>query len=84
MFGPAQRTVALAADWWPAPFPSRGKRHLHLVGVFIHWDAADDQKIHDFNYQAVKESIQRAVAGQPSPQEVVQKRNTVKHPFSPK
>jgi 5,6,7,8-tetrahydromethanopterin hydro-lyase len=52
--------------------------------VFIHWDAADDQKIHDFNYQAVKESIQRAVAGQPSPQDVVQKRNTVKHPFSPK
>jgi 5,6,7,8-tetrahydromethanopterin hydro-lyase len=54
------------------------------VGVFIHWDATDDQKIHDFNYQAVKESIQRAVAGQPSPQDVVQKRNTVKHPFSPK
>ena len=33
------------------------------VGVFIHWHAEDDKKIQDYNYQAVKESIQRAVAG---------------------
>ena len=25
------------------------------VGVFIHWEAADDAKIQDFNYRAVKE-----------------------------
>src|SRR4030095_14270417 len=29
-----------------------------LVGVFIHWEAADDKKIYDYNYQATKESIQ--------------------------
>jgi 5,6,7,8-tetrahydromethanopterin hydro-lyase len=87
MFGPAQHAVALAVADCVADgtIPIEEANDVFIcVGVFIHWDAADDQKIHDFNYQAVKESIQRAVAGQPSPQEVVQKRNTVKHPFSPK
>ena len=28
-----------------------------MVGVFIHWEAADDKKIYDYNYQATKESI---------------------------
>ena len=34
-----------------------------LVGVFIHWEATDDKKIFDYNYQATKESIARALAG---------------------
>ena len=51
------------------------------VGVFIHWEAADDKKIQQFNYQATKESIQRAVAGTPSAKEVVAKKSSVKHPF---
>ena len=53
------------------------------VGVFIHWEAADDKKIHDFNYRAVKESIKRAVNGKPTPAEVVAQRDAAKHPFSP-
>jgi formaldehyde-activating enzyme len=36
------------------------------VGVFIHWEAADDAKIQDYNYRAVKESIARAIAGKPT------------------
>ena len=24
------------------------------VGVFIHWEAADDKKIQDYNYQATR------------------------------
>ena len=32
-----------------------------MVGVFIHWEAADDKKIYDYNYQATKESIARAL-----------------------
>jgi 5,6,7,8-tetrahydromethanopterin hydro-lyase len=51
------------------------------VGVFIHWEASDDKKIQDFNYRAVKESIARAVSGQPTAAEVVAKRDSVKHPF---
>jgi len=87
MFGPAQAAVARAVADCVAEgtIPQDEANDVFVcVGVFIHWDAADDQKIYDFNLQAVKESVQRAVAGTPTPQEVVQKRNSVKHPFSPK
>jgi len=55
-----------------------------MVGVFIHWDASDDTKIYDYNYQATKESIQRALAGKPTVSEVIAGSKTSKHPFSPK
>jgi 5,6,7,8-tetrahydromethanopterin hydro-lyase len=87
MFGPAQAAVARAVADCVAEgiIPADEANDVFVcVGVFIHWDAADDQKIYDYNHQAVKESIQRAVAGTPTAQEVVQKRNSVKHPFSPK
>ncbi|MFZ0205186.1 MAG: formaldehyde-activating enzyme, partial [Roseiarcus sp.] len=44
--------------------------------------ASDDKKIQDFNYRAVKESIARAVSGQPTAAEVVSKRATAAHPFA--
>ena len=53
-----------------------------MVGVFIHWDAADDQKIFDYNYQAVRESIQRALAGEPKVDDVIARARTAKHPFA--
>ncbi|SAL01386.1 Formaldehyde-activating enzyme [Caballeronia pedi] len=86
MFGPAQRAVAMAvADSVESGvIPADEADDLFIcVGVFIHWEADDDQKIHDFNYQATKESIARAVAGEPSAQEVVSKKGTMSHPFSP-
>src|SRR5829696_5896131 len=55
-FGPAQRAVALAV----------AEDLFISVGVFIHWDASDDSKIQEYNYQATKLSIERAIAGQPS------------------
>jgi hypothetical protein len=55
-----------------------------LVGVFIHWQAEDNTKIYDFNYQATKESIQRALANKPSVDEVLAGAKTAQHPFSPK
>ena len=86
MFGPAQHAVAkaVADSVADGTIPAAEADDLFIcVGVFIHWDAADDKKIHDFNYRATKESIARAVSGQPTPAEVVSKRETVKHPFSP-
>jgi len=53
-----------------------------LVGVFIHWDAKDNQKIYDFNYQATKESIERALAHKPSVNEVIAAAKSAKHPFA--
>lgn len=86
MFGPAQHAVARAVADSVAEgiIPQDEADDIFIcVGVFIHWEASDDQKIHDYNYQACKESIARAVRGEPSASEVVQKREQVKHPFSP-
>jgi len=85
MFGPAQYAVAkaVADSVADGTIPAEEADDLFIcVGVFIHWLAEDDKKIQEFNYQAVKESIERAVAGKPTPAEVVAQRNTAKHPFS--
>ena len=79
MFGPAQHGVAKAV----ADSVAEADDLFISVGVFIHWDANDDKKIQDYNYQATKEAIARAVAGEPKAAEVVAKRNDAKHPFAP-
>ncbi len=87
MFGPAQRAVAMAvADCvQDGTIPMAEADDCFVsVGVFIHWDAADDKKIYDFNYAATKEALKRAVAGEPKPADVVAKKNSSPHPFSPK
>ena len=85
MFGPAQRAVATAVADCVADgtIPEGEADDLFIcVGVFIHWDAADDAKIQQYNYQATKEAIQRAVTGKPTAAEATEKRNSVKHPFA--
>src|SRR5713101_2660604 len=85
MFGPAQHAVAKAVADSVAEgvIPQAEADNLFIcVGVFIHWEAADDKKIQDFNYRATKEAIARAVAGEPKASEVVAKRDEVKHPFA--
>jgi 5,6,7,8-tetrahydromethanopterin hydro-lyase len=85
MFGPAQAAVARAVvDSVESGIIPRDKAEDYcvLVGVFIHWDAADDQKIYDYNYQATKESIQRALSGQPKAADVVSRAKSAKHPFA--
>ena len=85
MFGPAQHAVAKAVADSVAEgvIPQDEAENLFIcVGVFIHWDAADDKKIQDFNYRATKEALARAVAGEPKVAEVVAKRDQVKHPFA--
>jgi 5,6,7,8-tetrahydromethanopterin hydro-lyase len=84
MFGPAQRAVAMAvADCVEdGTIPRDEADDIFIcVGVFIHWLAKDQNKIQDYNYQAVKESIKRAVAGEPKASEVVAKKGTADHPF---
>src|SRR6202789_3059010 len=86
MFGPAQYAVAkaVADSVADGTIPASEADEVFIcVGVFIHWDAADDKKIHDYNYQAVKESIERAVNGKPTPADVVAQRDSAKHPFTP-
>ena len=85
MFGPAQRAVAKAVADSVAEgvIPADEADNLFVcVGVFIHWEAADDKKIQDYNYAATKEALARAVKGEPKAAEVVAKRNEVTHPFA--
>jgi 5,6,7,8-tetrahydromethanopterin hydro-lyase len=87
MFGPAQSAVAHAvADSVAAGvIPARQADELVIVcGVFIHWEASDDNKIYQYNYEATKLSIQRAMKNEPSVEEITSKKDSVKHPFSPK
>jgi 5,6,7,8-tetrahydromethanopterin hydro-lyase len=85
MFGPAQYGVAKAVADSVAEgiIPIAQAEDLFIsVGVFIHWDANDDQKIQDFNYRATKEAIARAMAGDPTASRVLSERVTAKHPFA--
>ena len=85
MFGPAQAAVARAVmDSVAEGIIPKDKANDYcvLVGVFIHWQAASDEKIYQFNYQATKESIQRALAGKPTVDEVLAKYKDARHPFS--
>jgi 5,6,7,8-tetrahydromethanopterin hydro-lyase len=86
MFGPAQRAVATAvADCVKdGTIAAADAEDLFIcVGVFIHWDANDDKKIQQFNYEATKQALKRAVAGEPSAQQMLAGRDSVKHPFAP-
>ena len=85
MFGPAQYAVAKAVADSVAEgvIPANEADDLFIcVGVFIHWEAKDDKKIQDFNYRAVKESIARAVKGEPKASEVTAKKDSAHHPFA--
>lgn len=84
MFGPAQKAVADAvADSVEAGVIAKDQcENLCIVcGVFIHWEAADDKKIYEYNYEATKLSISRAMNGEPSADEMLAKKGEAAHPF---
>ena len=84
MFGPAQAAAARAvADSTAANIiPQHLADNFVIVcGVFIHWEAKDNAKIYQYNYEATKLSIQRAMKGEPKIDEITAKKDTAKHPF---
>jgi 5,6,7,8-tetrahydromethanopterin hydro-lyase len=85
MFGPAQYAVAkaVADSVADGTIPANEADDLFItVGVFIHWEAKDDKKIQDFNYQATKEALARAIKGEPKASEVTAKKDSAHHPFA--
>jgi len=85
MFGAAQAAVARAvvdSVKEGVISESQVEELCIIVGVFIHWLAEDDKKIFDFNYQATKESIARALNNEPSAQSVVEGAAQARHPFA--
>jgi 5,6,7,8-tetrahydromethanopterin hydro-lyase len=84
MFGPAQKAVAKAVADSVAEnvIPRNQVDDLVIVaGVFIHWDAKDNDKIYKYNYEATKLAIQRAMRNEPKIDEILAKKDTVKHPI---
>jgi 5,6,7,8-tetrahydromethanopterin hydro-lyase len=87
MFGPAQAAVARAvADSTAANvIPQHLADNFVIVcGVFIHWDAKDDTKIYQYNYEATKMAIKNAMTGEPKLADITARKDKEKHPFSPK
>jgi 5,6,7,8-tetrahydromethanopterin hydro-lyase len=85
MFGPAQAAVARGVvDSVRDGVIAEGEADdlCIVAGVFIHWEAADDKKIFDWNYQATKEAIARAMAGEPAATTVIEKEAQARHPFA--
>ena len=85
MFGPAQRAVAMAVadSVEDGTIPVAEADDIFIsVGVFIHWDAADDAKIQKYNYEATRNAIKNAVNGTPTAKDVLAQKGTAKHPFA--
>ncbi len=85
LFGPAQAAVARAvvASVEDGVIPKDQVDDLVIiVGVFIHWDAEDDKKIYDYNYEATKLAISRALNGEPSTDKVLADTPAARHPFA--
>ena len=84
MFGPAQAAVAQAvADSVADGVIPKDKCEEYVItcGVFIHWEAEDDQKIYQYNYEATKLAIANAMGGKPSVDEMLEKKDSAAHPF---
>jgi 5,6,7,8-tetrahydromethanopterin hydro-lyase len=85
MFGPAQAAVARAVvDSVREGVISEGDiEDLCIIcGVFIHWEATDDKKIFDYNYQATKEAVARALGTEPSVSTILDSSEAARHPFA--
>ena len=85
MFGPAQRAVALAVAECveDGTIPADEADDLFIsVGVFIHWQAEDDRKIQDYNHEATKLALKRAIAGSPTAKEMLDGMAAAVHPFA--
>jgi 5,6,7,8-tetrahydromethanopterin hydro-lyase len=85
MFGPAQAAVSrgVVDSVREGVIPQADVDDLCIIcGVFIHWDATDDKKIFDYNYQATKEAIARALGNEPSMSTVLDSSDAARHPFA--
>ena len=84
MFGPAQKAVAKAMTDAVAEgvLPKGTADELVCVcGVFIHPQASDNKKIYQYNYDATKLAIKRAVNVEPKIDEILAQKDKVKHPI---
>lgn len=83
-FGPAQKSVAMAVadSVEEGIIPVEKVEDLCIIcGVFIHPAARDNDKIYQYNYEATKLAIKRAMKQDPPIEEILDKKDDVEHPF---
>lgn len=84
MFGPAQKAVAKAmTDAVAEGILPRGVADelVCVCGVFIHPAAKDNDKIYQYNYDATKLALKRAVNMEPKIEEILKRKDDAKHPI---
>jgi 5,6,7,8-tetrahydromethanopterin hydro-lyase len=85
MFGPAQRGVARGVTDCVKEglIPQDEVDNIFIcIGVFVHWDARNDDTIQDFNYAATKMAISRALLKEPKIDEIFSLEHVMQHPLA--
>jgi formaldehyde-activating enzyme len=84
IYGPAQRAIAMAVvdSVYNEVIPEDEVDDICIIcGVLIQPDAKDNDKIYKNNYEAMKLAIKRAFTNEPSIDEILNEKDSVKHPF---
>ncbi len=85
LYGPVQAAVAKAVmdSVSEGTLPRETAEGLMIiVSVFVDRNASDKSRTYDYNYQATRLAIERAVTGRPTMQEVLERKDSAKHPFA--
>jgi len=84
IFGPAQAAVARAVmDSVEAGVirKDRADDLLLIVSVYVDKSAEDKAKIYEYNYEATRQAIERAIENEPDVDYVLKRKETAKHPL---
>lgn len=85
LYGPVQAAVAKAVmdSVSEGTLPEEtADAIMIIVSVFVDRNASDKNRIYDYNYQATRLAIERAVTGRPTAKEVLERKDSAKHPFA--
>jgi len=85
MYGAAQRAVAMAVanSVEDGTIPKAEAHDVFIsIGVFVHWEAKDANKVQDYNYEAIMKALKRAVNGEPTIDEVLAQKDKLEHPYA--
>lgn len=85
MFGAAQRAAAMAVadSVQDGTIPMEEADDVFIsIGVFVHWKAKDANKVQDYNYEAIKKALKRAVNREPKAKDVVAQKDKLEHPYA--
>jgi len=84
IYGPAQKAIAMAvvdSVYYEIIQEEEAEDICMICGVLILPDAKDNDKIYKNNYKAMKLAIKRAFTKEPSIDEILSEKDSLKHPF---